>query len=393
MQTRVQVGFLGAGNLNTIQHFPNVAACPDAEIYAVCDKNTELLEKHATPFHPKVMTPDFDVMLADPKVDIVWIATSPSLQARLARRAIEAGKNTFVEKPMAETMTECVELGKLAKKKGVRLFTGFNRRFAPAYQDLKTIMDAMKNPPLIVYRLADDSNGRTSAIFKQSQLIEEACHIFDILAFLTGSEPVKIYTFNASVNNDMVMIQYKNNAVAHITSSIQSSMAWPKERIEVLMDNAAVAIEDFVEMTTANVPGYGSITKRYQGNEYPGWLAGYKEKMEWEGLAAVLNYRRRWVEIMNESGMWQRERTEENDKQRGEFIESYKSRMPPVNYMVNKGWRNADFAILKALREKKPTQAAQATDAARAIACAEAAIESSRTGTIVNLDPKKWEIA
>lgn len=393
MREPIRVGFLGAGNLNTIQHYPNIASSEDAEFYAVCvHSNVERMKKNAGPYNPKVMTTNCDEMLADPKVDIVWIAAPPDRQAGLARRALEARKNTFVEKPMAGTTEECVELGKLAKDKDVCLYTGFNRRYAPAHLDLKSMMTNPKQPPLMWYRIADDSHGRGSTIFERPQLLDEACHIFDLLAFLADSEPVAICGFSASLNNDMITIKYENGAVAQMASSIQSSMAWPKERIEVLLDNAAVAVEDMVELETANVPGWGSMIKRYQGFEYPGWLSGYRERMEWEGLSLVKHYRRKWLEISDATGVPDWPVNKETDKKKAAMAEKHKAYMPPVNYMVNKGWCNADHAILKSLRLGTPCHAATARDGARSIACAHAAVEACKTGKVVNLDPDDWAI-
>lgn len=392
MNNKVRVGFLGAGNLNSIQHFPNIAASPDAEFYGVCDLNREQMEKKAGPYKPKLMTEDFEELINNKNIDIIWIATRPHLQTDLARRALKAGKNVFVEKPMADAAETCLELGRLAKKKGLKLFTGFNRRYAPAYVDVTSILQKMKTPPMMTYRLADDSNGRGSDIFVSSQLLDEACHAFDILNFFAGADPVEVITFNVSQNNDLVSIRYANGAVASLTSAIKSSMAWPKERLEIIMDNSAVSVEDFVELQTANVPGWGSMTKRYEGFEYPGWLSGYKEKMQWEGLSAVLAFRRRWQEYNIADGMPKLDHKPETDKIRGKLVEAHKPFMPPVNYMVNKGWCNADHSILRHLRAGEPTNAAGAVESARSIAVAEAAMKSSKSGRLVKLDPKSWKI-
>lgn len=392
MNPRVRVGFLGAGNLNTIQHFPNIAASRDAEFYAVCDLQEALMDKRASPYKPAYMTTDYDRMLADKNVDIVWIAARPDLQEDLARRALKAGKHVFVEKPMAETAEGCRALGRLARRKGVRIFTGHNRRYAPAYVDVHAILQKMKKPSMITYRLADDSFGRGMDIFERPQLLDEACHAFDIISLFAGAEPIRICAMTASFNNDLVSIQYANGAVASLTSSIQSSMAWPKERLEILMDNAALSVDDFIELQCANVPGWGCMTKRYEGFEYPGWLAGYKERMQWEGLAAVLAFRRRWLEIVKDAGVPAWPSGAETDRKREALVESFKHHMPPVNYMVNKGWQNADHAILKSLRFGTPTFAATATDAARASAMAMAAAESAKRGKVIELNPRNWRV-
>jgi len=189
---RLGVGFLGAGNLNRLHHMPNVAGISHARIEAVCDLDPQRLDGAIRRYQPRLATQRYEDMLADPQVELVIIATAPPLQPDLVRQGLEAGKHVFVEKPMAQTAEQCLQLARLAKAKGKALATGYNRRFAPAYRDVKRAVEAVNVPTMITYRLLDDTRDRPDWC-EQPHLIDEVCHIFDLLSWLVDDEPTQVY--------------------------------------------------------------------------------------------------------------------------------------------------------------------------------------------------------
>ncbi|WP_041375871.1 Gfo/Idh/MocA family protein [Polymorphum gilvum] len=77
-----------------------------------------------------------DEAIADPAIDAVVIATAHSDHRDLAVSAAAAGKHVFVEKPLALTSADARAMIQACDKAGVVIAHGFNRRFAPAYQDM-----------------------------------------------------------------------------------------------------------------------------------------------------------------------------------------------------------------------------------------------------------------
>jgi len=384
---RLGVGFLGAGNLNTLHHMPNVASMSHVKIEAICDLNEERLARAAERFRPRLATKNYDEMLSDPAVDLVIIAAAPPLHPDLAKRALEAGKHVFVEKPMAQSAEECVRLGRLARQVGRCLVTGYNRRFSPAYHDVKSAMVDLKVPPLLTYRLVDDTRDRPDWA-KRPHLIDEVCHIFDILAWLTGDEPAEVYCVEVPVQSYQIIIKFAAGAVGHIITGGRGNFAWPKERIEVVLDHAVIAVEDFVELWAANVPGLEH--KCYRGREYEGRPGGYAERMAAEGLAVDREIRRQIAELWQTEGLADMPPGPQRDAlyQR---VFGGKS-LPPINYMVDKGWYASMEHLTRALLAGCLPDNADAVAAARSIACAEAAMESARTDRPVRLDPERWRL-
>ena len=82
-------------------------------------------------------TGDLDEILRDPAIDAVVFATPHSQHPDQVRRAAEAGKHVFVEKPFALTLHEADSMFAAAAKAGIVLAVGFNRRFHPSMVRLR----------------------------------------------------------------------------------------------------------------------------------------------------------------------------------------------------------------------------------------------------------------
>src|SRR6202050_370204 len=82
----------------------------DAELRWICDQDPERLERPARRYPSLRATTNLDDVLEDPEVDAVLFATPVFTHFRLAQRSLEAGKHTFVEKPLAPSTVEALEL-------------------------------------------------------------------------------------------------------------------------------------------------------------------------------------------------------------------------------------------------------------------------------------------
>jgi predicted dehydrogenase len=100
-------------------------------------KITELAERHKV----EHWSTDLDAVLADPSVDIVFDASMTSLRAATLRQAMLAGKHIFTEKPTAETLTEAVELARIARDTGVTAGVVHDKLYLPGLVKLRRLVD------------------------------------------------------------------------------------------------------------------------------------------------------------------------------------------------------------------------------------------------------------
>ena len=137
----IRIGVIGAGywGPNLIRCFQESAEC---EVVYVCDRDPKKLSQICSRF-PQVTgaTDDADVLRRD-RVDAVVIATPTKTHYRLAKRALEAGLHTFVEKPLATRGDECADLIECAEANRCVLFVGHVFLYSAAVAKLKEIVSS-----------------------------------------------------------------------------------------------------------------------------------------------------------------------------------------------------------------------------------------------------------
>jgi len=126
-------GIVGCGEISTI-HVNAILDTKKANIVSVCDLVEDRAAKLARRFGiPKVYT-DFAEMLQKEKLDVVDVVTPPQVHANLCIKAMEAGCNVIVEKPMCMTVEEADEMIKTAEQNNVKLGVIHSFLFTPAIQ-------------------------------------------------------------------------------------------------------------------------------------------------------------------------------------------------------------------------------------------------------------------
>lgn len=139
MKSNLKIGVVGCGywGPNLIRNFSSL---PDCELKLMCDLNQQRL-KHMKSLYPHVEGHmDFDHMLNGAGLDGVVIATSVKTHHRMAKASLEAGKHTFIEKPMAASVAECEELVEIAEKNGLVLMVGHTFLYSPPIRKIKEII-------------------------------------------------------------------------------------------------------------------------------------------------------------------------------------------------------------------------------------------------------------
>jgi predicted dehydrogenase len=141
LEKPVRVALIGYGywGPNLLRNYMDL---PGAWVSWVCDKRPEVLEKSQTRYPAVPVTTDLDVVLADPDVDAVVIATPIGTHFPIARAALEAGKHVFVEKPMTADTAQARELVSLAQAEGLTLMVGHTFVFSPPVRKVKEIIDS-----------------------------------------------------------------------------------------------------------------------------------------------------------------------------------------------------------------------------------------------------------
>lgn len=126
---KLRVGFIGAGGIASGVHANGWVEHPDVEVVAVCDVD----KKRAAALAEKVgagdVFTDYKKLVKLKNVDAVDICTPNKIHTPATLAALNAGKHVVCEKPLAVTVKEVLQMGRLADKKKLKLMTAQHQRY------------------------------------------------------------------------------------------------------------------------------------------------------------------------------------------------------------------------------------------------------------------------
>jgi predicted dehydrogenase/threonine dehydrogenase-like Zn-dependent dehydrogenase len=252
----IGVAVVGAGNLARWVHLPNVKSAPGVRLRAVQSSNGSRGKSYALRFGAEYCATEYKEILQDPHVQVVVIVSRNPQHASQALAALRAGKNVFVEKPMALTEQECLDLFLAVQETGMQLTVGFNRRYAPTYRTLKqqlavrsgpAVLNCRVNSPGISgsYWMADPSIG--------GAILGEACHFVDLVYWLLDSEPLEVSAYSLPTgkkdpigeNNLVASFRFADGSIANLTYCTVGSRTSGGERVEAFAPGVGAFAEDF----------------------------------------------------------------------------------------------------------------------------------------------------
>ncbi len=168
----------------------------------------------------------------------------------------------FVEKPLALTLEECRQIHRALRASGCHLTVGFNRRYAPMYQDLKRALAGRSGPAVIHCRV--NSPGISGSYWMADPaiggaILGEACHFIDLMYWLLDSEPLRVSAYSlpaaqkdpAGENNMAASFQFADGSVGNLTYCTVGSKTSAGERVEVFAPGVGAVSEDFTRLQIA----------------------------------------------------------------------------------------------------------------------------------------------
>ncbi len=185
----IGIAVVGAGNWgkNLVRNF---ASLDGTELKYVCDRSEKARSAMAALYPGVAVAEELDAALGDSEVDAVVVAVDAPAHYKLAKAALQAGKHTYVEKPLTLSTVEAVELVELAKKKGVKLMVGHLLEYHPAVEYMKKMIDTgAVGDPLYLY-----SQRINLGIVRKAENAwwSLAPHDISVACYLFGAKPVTV---------------------------------------------------------------------------------------------------------------------------------------------------------------------------------------------------------
>jgi predicted dehydrogenase len=137
----IRIAVVGCGywGPNLIRSFAQVR---DGRLVALCDRDAGRLEAVGRDYPAVARVPEYDLLLADPAIDAIAIATPAASHYRLAKKALLSGKHVYVEKPMCLCAADAADLVATAARQERILMVGHLLEYHPAVEFLKSWIDS-----------------------------------------------------------------------------------------------------------------------------------------------------------------------------------------------------------------------------------------------------------
>jgi UDP-N-acetyl-2-amino-2-deoxyglucuronate dehydrogenase len=211
-----------------------IASDDRAQVVAVVDLNEAAAKTLSEDTGGEVWT-DYAAMLAKTDLDATVIATPHHLHAPMGIASLEAGLHTFIEKPIANTVSEADQLVDLAAARGVTLGIGHNYRTFPGNIEMKRLVDELGDIHRVFWQWIDtrpetyyarDIWRSTWANAGGGVLLNQTSHDIDLLCWMMG-EPAEVssvignwgHAFEVE-DTAIVSVKFKSGAVASLQFSI-----------------------------------------------------------------------------------------------------------------------------------------------------------------------------
>jgi polar amino acid transport system substrate-binding protein len=188
----------------------------------------------------------------DPDVDAVLIATRHDTHAALVRAAVEAGKQVYVEKPLAVTPSELESLEGLNGLDAVT--TGFNRRVAPATVAIADRLRSRREPLVAEVRINAGRlpKGHWADTPEQGgRIVGEVCHFIDLVCALAMSSVRRVTAWGSGRRTPeeedtlQVLLDMYDGSSSTVSYLANGASSLSKERVELHWEGRSAVIDDF----------------------------------------------------------------------------------------------------------------------------------------------------
>jgi predicted dehydrogenase len=224
MSTPVRIGIIGCGAIAET-HAECLSRIDGACLAAFCDAEPARAKAFSRRFPGSYPTGDPEQLFLDDSIDAVYICTHHDTHSRLAIRSAEAGKHVMMEKPLALTIEECERVGNAVEKSGVIFMVGFKLRYYPSVARARQFIP---RPLVTIAQMMDarwpDDFWANDPVKGGGNVLSQGGHSVDLLYYLNGSEPVRVYAEGGNLNhpgvnivdNIVATLQFANGSIASL---------------------------------------------------------------------------------------------------------------------------------------------------------------------------------
>jgi len=254
--SRLGIGLIGAGNFATGTIIPALKQVDGVDLVSICSAGGLTAVSAGNRHGFLSCTSEYEELLADKRIDAVFVITRHDMHARLAAQAVRAGKHVFVEKPLALTDEQLADVVKAQQETGKIIMPGYNRRFSPLSKAVRQHFAGHQSPIEIICRVNAGALGKDSWYQDPDEggwrIISEGCHFIDLIQYLCGSYTREVFSSKIEgtvqgLQNDncITTLMLEDGSLGTIIYVANGDPSFEKERIEMFGQGRTAVIENW----------------------------------------------------------------------------------------------------------------------------------------------------
>jgi predicted dehydrogenase/threonine dehydrogenase-like Zn-dependent dehydrogenase len=269
------IAFIGAGNYASRVLIPAFKSS-SANLHTIVSSGGVSSAQHGKKFGFLKATSDVESIMSDDEINTIVIATRHDTHADIAIKGLLAGKNIFVEKPLAldfESIAE-VEKAYYAHDDALnrpRLMVGFNRRFSPHVKKAMELLKGRNGPISLIITINSGyippDHWLQNREVGGGRIVGEACHFVDLMRYIVGHKIQSVSAFamgdigqsRSGEDKASITLTFEDGSIGTVHYFANGANSFPKERVEVFSDGKTLQIDNYRKMKGYGFKGFGKF--------------------------------------------------------------------------------------------------------------------------------------
>ena len=295
-------GFIGAGNYASRILIPAFKK-NGAQLHTIVSRGGVSAAYHGKKAGFRQAATDVAAVFDEPEINTIVIVTRHNSHAGYVARAIAAGKNVFVEKPLCLSSNELDEIvaAQEARATPPVIMVGFNRRFAPQIVKMKQLLASVQQPKVFLMTMNAGKIPADSWIQDKSigggRIIGEACHYIDLMRHLAGAEITSVRMVSmgrhpaVEITEDkaVITLSFADGSLGTIHYLANGGKVFPKERIEVFAGDGVLQLDNFRKLKGFGWKNFTKMNLLRQDKGQEACVAAFLTSIE-QGIPAPISF-------------------------------------------------------------------------------------------------------
>ena len=265
---KLKMGILGCSRHYALRVATPLKSSLLVEPYAIASRDMKKASETAKIWDFPVFYGTYEELLADPKVDFVYIPLPNHLHFEYIKKCADAGKPILCEKPLCVNAKEAVMAADYCEERKIPLMEAFMYRFHPQWVKAAELVKAGELGKILFthtifgYNNIDAANIRNKLEYGGGGLLDIGCYATSVARFIMGGTPAKVAASikrDPNFGTDILSSAILNYGDGRVSTFSVSTQMFPCQHIIVNGTNGTLSIEIPFNMP-ADIPGKLTVT-------------------------------------------------------------------------------------------------------------------------------------